>query len=203
MPTTFTAGITSTASNNQVYVDQTNFSQIASQITMTESGSVQSISVYVSAGISNVEHMKLGLWNSSGQLVASSGQFTAAPASGAGVNQQTWQTQDVSPTTILAGTYYVGFWADPANYREYSTQSGAGTTWKLSEGAAPNITNFTGKGITTVTEQLSAYITYIKAGGIKVYAGSFARHPVKTWNGSAWVWHPVYVWNGSAWVHNG
>jgi hypothetical protein len=194
------AGRTTTVGNNQWIQNTGSNNEYGFAITMSETGLIQYLDVYMACSGSTMSAV-LCLWNSSGVLLAQSGAFTC-PAGSGGVNGQSFQRQALlTPYVATAGTYYVGFWRQTGKTAEWSYQSGSGTIHP----SAPSggVVNVGSPGnlsfASSTTGQMSAFAEYVTGGLGYASGGSFHKYALKRWdNGSStWKRHPLKRWNNS------
>jgi hypothetical protein len=195
------AGRTTTSGNDTWVVNQGSNNQYGYRISMPETGIVTFLDVYM-AGSGGTCRTRLCLWDSSGNLLAQSNQFTAGAGSG-GVNGQSFRRQAViTPVLITAGNYYVGFWRNGSDSAEWSYNAGSGTIHPSApSGGVSNVGSPGSLSLgSTTTGQMSAYLEYNPPGGY-VYDGSnYQASPAYAYDGSSWqIMNGVYVYDGSSW----
>lgn len=194
-------GRTTTSGNNFVVQNTGSNNQYGCLVASVPAGIVTALDVYMD-GSGGTCRTILCLWNSSGTLLAQTAQFTASAGSG-GVNGQTLHHATLTaPLLISAGSYYVGFWRNPADSAEWSYQSGSGTIHPQAPGGG--VTNVASPGnlsfANSTTGTMTAYLEW-QPNGVYVYDGSaWQPCPVYIYDGSAWqLASGVYVYDGSAW----
>ena len=180
-------GRTTTSGNTTVVSNQGSNNQYGFLVTGVPAGIVTALDVYM-AGSGGTCRTILCLWNSSGTLLAQTAQFTAGAGSG-GVNGQSLQHQALtSPLVIAGGSYYVGFWRNPADGAEWSYLNSGGTIHPQAPlGGIANVASPGSLNLSTSTAgQMTAYLEWQPSG---VYA----------YDGSAWQAAPAYIYDGAAW----
>lgn len=195
------AGRTTTTGNTTSVTNSGTNNQYGFAISMPASGLVTFLNVYM-AGSGGTCRTVLCLWNSSGVLLAQTAQFTANAGSG-GVNGQAWQRAAlVTPVSIAAGTYYVGFWRNGADAAEWSYASGGGTIHpQAPSGGVANVGSPGNLSFANSTSgQMSAYLEYVQGGLGLASGGTFHKYALKRWNvgASAFQRHPLKRWNATA-----
>jgi hypothetical protein len=199
-----TAGRTTTTGNDTWISNTGSNNQYGCAITMSESGLIQYLDVYMAGGGGSITAV-LCLWDSSGNLLAQSASFSAGAGSG-GVNGQAFQRQALlTPYAAAAGTYYVGFWRNGAQTAEWSYDAGSGTihpqapSGGISNVGSPGNLSFAN----STTGQMSAYVEYVKGGLALASGGSFSKYGLKRYDSgsSTWKRHPLKRWNagGGVW----
>lgn len=139
---------------------------------MPEAGRINQLSCFFGGHTAAVT-ARLVLWDSSGNIVAQSGSFSAAKGSG-GTGGQAWQTQAIPDVLASSGAaYYVGFWRDPAKDAEWSIA--AGGTWRENTNTSGSPGAFT--GLTSNSGGVGAYATYV---------------PLRCWVRRGGVWVPTW-----------
>lgn len=197
-----TAGRTTTSGNNFWAENTGSNNQYGWAFSMPENGLIEYLNVYMSgkAGGGGCRTI-LCLWDSSGNLLAQTAQFTAGAGAG-GVNGQAFQRAALTtPYSAVAGTYYIGFWRNGADTADFSFINSGGTIHPSApSGGVGNVGSPSALSFANSTSgQMSAYVEYVR-GGIKMWTGSvWNKYAPKRWNGSAWVRHPIKRWNGSTW----
>jgi hypothetical protein len=195
------AGRTITTGNNVWVQNQGSNNEYGSLITMTETGLITFLDVYMACSGSTMDGV-LCLWNSSGVLVGQSATFTV-PAGSGGVNGQSWQRQAlVTPYLAVAGTYYVGFWRQTSKTAEWSYKSGTGTIHPSApSGGVSNVGSPGNLNLgSSTTGQMSAYVEYVVGGLDFASGGTFHKYAMKRYDSgsSTWKRHPLKRWNASA-----
>jgi hypothetical protein len=197
-----TAGRTTTSGNNFWAQNTGSNNQYGYAISMSESGLIEYLDVFMAgaAGGGGCRTI-LCLWDSSGNLLAQTAQFTAG-AGGGGVNGQAFQRQPlITPYPAAAGTYHIGFWRNAADTADFSFINSGGTIHPQAPGGgignvgSPGALSFAN----STTGQMSAFVEYVR-GGIKLASGGvFSKYAVKRWSSgaSAWQRHPLKRWNAS------
>lgn len=131
---------------------------VCAPVAMPVAGTITSLSCYFS-GDTGPLGARLGVWDATGALLASSALFSAAAGTQV-VNGQAWQTQNLSSSLHLAAgaSVYLGWWRDPANGNSciWSYGSGNSNTWTTA-----NSTGIANQGVLTAYAQgVGAYATY-------------------------------------------
>lgn len=194
---TSTVGRTST-SNSNTQQNHGSMNQQGMLITMPEVGLIKTLHVWVVGDLATCTG-QLCLWNSSGVLVAQTGNITFSSGS---LSSFAWQVADLLTPYLASASQqlYIGFWRDPAATVDFAyTPSGGTVRPQISSGVA----NVSVPGNLSIgsssTAQLSAYAEYVK-GGLGYYNGSaFQKSPLNRYNGTSWLWHPLNKWSGSTW----
>ena len=197
MPTvgrTSTSGFTNwnsnTGSNNQV----------ASKLTMPETGLIKTLHVYVSGNGSTITG-QLVLWDSAGHILGQTGNITFS-SGGTGLGGQALQSADLlTPVVVSSGaTIYIGFWRASASTANYSWVNSGGIISPDPGGTQADVASPGNLAIgSTATGQLTAYADYVK-GGLAYYTGSaWNKYALKRYNGTAFQRHPLKRWSGSTW----
>ncbi len=155
-------GRTTTSGNNFWVSNQGSNNQYGFLVQNVPAGVISALDVYM-AGNGGTCRTILCLWDSSGNLLAQSAQFTAAAGSG-GVNGQALQRATLT-TPYRASTtadYYVGFWRNGSDGAEWSYQSGSGTihpqapSGGISNVGSPGALNLSN----STTGQMTAYLEW-------------------------------------------
>jgi hypothetical protein len=198
------AGRDVTSGNNFWIQNTGSNNQYGCAFSMPATGLIQFLDVYMACSGSTM-NARLCLWDSSGNLLATSAVFTC-PAGSGGVNGQSWQRVALSsPYLASAGTYYVGFWRETGKTAEWSYMSGSGTIHPSAPSAG--VANVASPGNlslgSTTVGQMSAYVEYVVGGLGYAIAGVWHKYGLKRWNNgaSAWQRHPLKRWSAahSAW----
>lgn len=152
-----------TTSGNDTWVQNTGSNnQYGFVVTSVPQGQVSFLDVYM-AGSGGTCRTILCLWNSSGVLIAQTAQFSAGAGSG-GVNGQSLRRQAISggPIQIAGGTYYVGFWRNPADTAEWSYNAGTGIIRPQAPGAGvANVSSPSNLNTGSLTSgQMTAYLEW-------------------------------------------
>lgn len=168
-------GRTTTSGNNTWVQNTGSNNQYGYLITSVPQGRIDFLDVYM-AGSGGTCRTRLCIWNSSGTLLASSAQFTAAAGSG-GINGQALQRQALSsPLLISGGSYYVGFWRNGADTAEWSYISSGSTIHPSApSGGVANVGSPSNLSTgTSTTGQMTAYMEWTPSGVFGNHIGGLA-----------------------------
>lgn len=194
-----TVGRTTTSGNNNWVQNTGSMNQQAMRITMPEAGIITTLHVYVSGSGSTITG-QLCLWNSSGTLVAQTGNITFSSGS-TGINGQATQSHALSSNYLASSgqVLYIGWWRSSSQTANFSYINSGGTIRPQVLSGVSNVSSPTTLTVSTgTTGQLTAWADYTPAGGLGLAAsGSFVKHPLNRWSGSAWQRHPLKRWNSS------
>ena len=196
-----TVGRTTTTGNTNWNQNTGSCNQEALKVTMPEAGLIQTLHVYFSGNGATLTG-QLVLWNSSGAIVAQTGNITISSGT-TGINGQAWQVANlITPYMASSGqVLYIGFWRDPAATANYSWINSGGIISPAPGSGQANVASPGTLAIgSTSTGQLSAYADYVKGGLGFASAGVFHKYALKRWNNTALSWqrHPLKRYNGTS-----
>jgi hypothetical protein len=162
---------------------------------MPEAGRINQLNCYF-AGHTGAVTARLVLWDSSGNIVAQSGSFSAAKGSGA-TGGQSWQTQVIPDVLAASGAAFsIGFWRDPSKDAEWSIASGG--TWLDNTNTSGSPGAFT--GLTSNSGSVGAYAAYVPLRCYVRRSGAWVAAWPAVRRSGAWTQPPVYVRRSGAWL---
>lgn len=162
-----TVGNTNLPNGSWWFYGSGNSNMLAIKLTMPETGLITSITGYF-AGHGQTINPRMVIWDTSGNVLAQSGQLTVG-SGGASIDSQGWQTGSVSLVLTGGTQFYIGFWR-PSNQSQEWTENNSGTEYQFTDSSNSTVPHISSWNSTSGTP--SFYATYTQAPSITSMSAS-------------------------------
>jgi hypothetical protein len=138
-------------------------------VSAPENGTVNELSVRIKTDDNTNQEFKVGIWNSSGTLLAVSDTITAYSDGGMPTS---WYTKSISNTSITIGSYYylgcISNRQGVGNYSRVIAKDTTGTDGGMVDMSFSSPTNFTPASLVNKGYDTIIYATYTTGSSLKI-----------------------------------
>ena len=175
---------------------------LVAKVTMPQAGRITSITCYVAAHVgSGNTTARFCVWDSSGNLLAQSGDITLTPGNGLR-GGQSYHTANLTTPYVAANgqVLFIGVWRHWNQSHEWTEDSNANVEYSMTGGDGSNTVPPASETFTSANGNPGIYATYTPL-LLKIRRSNSWTSPIiKLRRSGNWTTPPVYIRRSGAWV---